>query len=233
MSITRIERSGEDTSGLARFAPLMGVLAVVLWIVAVFLLEGDSPADDAPGSEIATYFDHHGTRILLAATCFGVGTAAFIWFLGSLAERLRSTLIDGRLPWIVLVAGTAAATTFALNLAPAAAGALAYDNDNRALSAAAAETLDVLGDGFFVISEFIAVAFLGAAAAAILRGRAFPAWFGWLTALLAVILIIGPIGWAVMIFGIPIWTLIVSVWLFIMNNRVPQTGRVGFQRDPA
>ena len=141
--------------------------------------------------------------------------------------------MDGRLPWIVLVAGTAAATTFALNLAPAAAGALAYDNDGRALSAAAAETLDVLGDGFFVISEFIAVAFLGATAAAILRGRAFPAWFGWLTALLAVILIIGPIGWAVMIFGIPIWTLIVSIWLFAMNNRMPQTGRVGFLQDPA
>jgi hypothetical protein len=204
-----------DTKGLARYAPLMGVAAVVLWVIGVIVLEsGDTPGDEAPGAEIAAYFESDSTRILLAASAVGLGSAAFIWFLGSLTARLRATDQDGRLSSIVFAAGTAAATMWACVVAPAAAGALAYDNRDRDLSPATAEVFDLLGDGFFLVAEFIAVAFMGAAALAILRGRAFPAWFGWLTALVAIVLIIGPIGWAALIFGIPIWTLIVSVWLF-------------------
>ena len=208
-----------DTKGLARFAPLMGVLAVILWIIGVILAASDSPGDKAPGAEIAANFDEHGTKILLAVTFFGVGSSAFIWFLGSLTSRLRADLGDNRLASIVLASGTAAATAFTCVLAPGAAGALASDNRDRTLSPAAAEALEVLGDGFFVVAEFIAVAFVGAAALAILRGRTFPTWFGWLTALVAVVLVIGPIGWAALIFGIPIWTVVVSIWLFTKQSQ--------------
>ena len=201
---------------LARFAPLMGVAAVVLWIVAVIVLEsGDAPGDKAPGAEIAAYFDTDSTRILLGATLVGLGSAAFIWFLGSLATRLRATVGDGRLASIVFGAGVATATRWACVIAPAAAGALAYEGRDRTLSPAAAEALEVAGDGFFLVAEFIGVAFMGAAAVAILRGRAFPAWFGWVTAVIAVALIVGPIGWAALIFALPLWTLVVSIWLFV------------------
>ncbi len=204
---------------LGRFAPLMGVLAVVLWIVAVIVSEsGDNPADDAPGAEIAAWLDSDSTRILLATTFLGIGAAAFIWFLGSLAARFRADG-EGRLATVVVAAGTAAATMFACLMAPTAAGALAFDNLDRSLTPQAAETLMVLSDGFFVIAEFIAVGFVGAAAVAILRGKSFPAWFGWVTALLAVVLIVGPIGWAGLIFGVPLWTLIVSIWLFVRDSR--------------
>jgi MFS family permease len=204
---------------LERFAPLMGVLAVVLWIIAVIISEsGNNPADDAPGAEIAAWMDSDSTRILIAATFLGVGAAAFIWFLGSLAQRFRADG-EGRLATVVVASGTAAVTMFACLMAPSAAGALAFENLDRSLTPQAAETLMVLSDGFFVIAEFIAVAFAGAAAVAILRGKSFPAWFGWITALLAIVLIVGPIGWAGLIFGIPLWTLITSIWLFIRGER--------------
>ena len=77
----------------------------------------------------------------------------------------------------------------------------------------------MLGDGFFVVAEFIAVGFAGAAAVALIRGRNSPSWLGWITALLAIILMFGPIGWAGLIFGIPLWTLGVSIWLFIRGGR--------------
>lgn len=206
------------TKRLERFAPLMGVLAVVLWVIAVIIAEsGDNPADDAPGIEIAAWMDTDSTRILLAATFLGVGSAAFIWFLGSLAEHFR-TDGESRLATVVVASGAAVATMFACLMAPLAAGALAFENLDRSLSPQAAEALTVLSDGFFVVAEFIAVAFAGAAALALIRGKSSPSWFGWVTALLAIVLIIGPIGWAALIFGVPVWTLGTSIWLFVRGR---------------
>jgi hypothetical protein len=209
--------------GLARFAPLSGLAAVVLWIVSVAVAEGgDSPGDKAPATEIAAYFDRESGRIIGFTILFCLGSAAFIWFIGSLTARLRATLGDGRLPSIVLGAGIATATMWACVIAPLAAGAFAFENRERTLSPEAAEALMVVGDGFFVVAEYLAVAFMGAAAVAILRGRAFPAWFGWVTGVIAVALIVPWIGWAALIFAVPLWTIVVSVWLFV-KQPAPET----------
>ena len=40
-----------------------------------------------------------------------------------------------------------------------------------------------------------------------LRSRIFPKAWAWFSFLFAVILVIGPIGWAALIFGLPIWVL--------------------------
>jgi hypothetical protein len=205
---------------LERYAPLTGVLAVVLWVVGAILLFNGAPADKAPGGEIASWFDHKSTRILVATLIFGVGTSAFIWFLGSLAARLRAAEGEGRLPSIVFGAGTAAATVFTLSPATFSAGSLAYENLDRTLAPQSAEALWVLTDGFFYASELIAIAFAGAAAVSILRSRAFPAWFGVVTGIVAIALIVAPIGWAALLFAIPIWTLVTSIWLFA--GRAPQ-----------
>lgn len=197
-----------------RFAPLMGVLAVVLWVVGVILLFDGAPGDKAPGAEIAAWFDAKSTRILVAMLLFGLGTSAFIWFLASLSARLRAAEGSPRLPSIVLVAGAAAAAVFSLMPGVLSAGALAFENRDRTLSPQAAEALWVLPDGFFYASEMIAVAFMGAAAVSILRTRAFPVWYGIVTAIIAIALAVAPIGWAALLFAIPIWTLVTSVWLF-------------------
>jgi hypothetical protein len=199
---------------LERFAPLTGILAVVLWVIAAILIYDGAPRDKAPGTEIAAWFDTKTNRLLVAMLLFGLGTSAFVWFLSSLATRLRAAEGSPRLPSIVLVAGAAAATVYTLVPGVFAAGALAYDNLDRTLTPSTAETLWVLPDGFFYASEMIAVAFMGAAAISMLRTRAFPRWYGLVTGLIAVVLIIAPIGWAALLFGIPIWTLVTSVWLF-------------------
>jgi hypothetical protein len=207
------------TKGLGQFAPLTGVLAVVLWVVAIAVGEsGDKPADNAPGADIAAWMQQDSTTILLAATFLGIGSAAFIWFLGSVSEHFRRDG-EGRLATVVMATGTSTIVTWTLFIAPAAAGALAHENLDRTLSPQAAETLFVMQDGFFVAAEFLAVGFMGAAAVALIRGKGSPSWFGWITALLAVVLMVGPIGWAGLIFGIPLWTLGVSIWLFVSGRR--------------
>jgi uncharacterized membrane protein len=80
----------------------------------------------------------------------------------------------------------------------------------------------VLPDGFFYASEMIAVAFMGAAAVSMLRTRAFPVWYAIVTAIIAIALAVAPIGWAALIFAIPIWTLVTSVWLFVTKEPAPK-----------
>jgi hypothetical protein len=40
-----------------------------------------------------------------------------------------------------------------------------------------------------------------------------PKWWGTVGGIVAVVLAIGPIGWAALIFGLPVWTLVTSVLL--------------------
>jgi hypothetical protein len=212
-------------AGLARLEPLLGVAAVVLWIVGVLVFDSASPGDDATGAEIAAHLDEDSGAILFGASAFAFGSAAFVWFLASLGGRLRQTLGDGRLPSIAMAAGTAMAALTSCLFGPEVAGALTYDNTDRELSPEAAEALDALGDTFFLPAEYMAVAFTAAVAVAILRGGAFPAWFGWLTAFLALVLVIAPLGWAALVFGIPLWTFAVSIWLFLTEDPDATAGR--------
>jgi hypothetical protein len=205
-----------------RFAPLMGVLAVVLWVIAVILIFDGAPGDKAPGTEVAAWFDHKSTRILVAMLLFGLGTSAFIWFLASFTTRLRAAEGSPRLPSIVMVAGGAAAAVYSLVPGVLSAGALAFEQMDRTITPQAAEALWVLPNGFFYASELIAVAFIGAAAVSILRTRAFPMWYGIVTAIIAVALAVPPIGWAALLFAIPIWTLVTSVWLFATKESRPE-----------
>jgi hypothetical protein len=178
-----------DTKGLARFAPLMGVAAVILWIVGLIFAESDSPGDKASGVEIAATWTSTAPAFSFAATFFGVGSAAFIWFLGSLAARFRSSLGDGRLPSIVLAAGTAAVTAFTLRAGAGCRGSTRLRQPRPRLSPATAETLDIPGTG--------SSSWPSSSRSPCRRSRArhsartrLPAWFGWITALLALILII-------------------------------------------
>ena len=58
------------------------------------------------------------------------------------------------------------------------------------------------------------VGFFLATGLAAIRARALPVWVGWFALLLAVVALIPPIGWAVVVFGFPIWILIVSVLMW-------------------
>jgi hypothetical protein len=55
----------------------------------------------------------------------------------------------------------------------------------------------------------------------VLRHAVLPKWLGWLSLLIGIVLLIGPIGWAAFIFATPIWILIVSVLLYM---RTPSAG---------
>jgi hypothetical protein len=200
-----------------RYAPLAGVVAVILWVISIFVVESaDAPDEDAGAQEIAAYFESDGGTLLAGAFIFMVGTAVFIWFLASLRARLYWVEGGaGRITSIVFGSGLVVAAMSMGLMAPQAAGGLMAEETNAPIDPGAAQAFEALGDGFFVAAEATVFVFFIAVALAALRTRALPVWLGWASLVLGIVALVPWIGWAVYIWGLPLWVLVVSIWLFL------------------
>lgn len=206
-----------------RWLPLTGVVAVVLWVVGIFVLEDASPGDDASAAEILASFEDEETSIFVGSFLFVLGTAFFVFFLGSLREAfLRAEGQPGRLTAVAFAGGLGKAVFDMGFVAVFTAGAIAADEADD-LSPEAAQALAYVDTAFFVGAEFMALVFMAAAGAVILTRRALPVWLGWLALLIALGLVIFPIGWAFLLFGVPLWVLLASVILFLRASGTPAT----------
>jgi hypothetical protein len=99
-------------------------------------------------------------------------------------------------------------------------GALNKDD----IDASGAAVLHHFSDAFFIAAEYTLPVFLFAAAILAFRHGALPKWVGWLSVLIGVVLLIGPIGWAAFIFATPIWVLIVSILVWRAAERPATLG---------
>lgn len=196
-----------------RLTPFMGVVSVVLFIVAVFVIESETtPAADASGAEVAQYLDGALGTLAFALVLWGLGTIALVWFLDDLRAYLSR--VSDQYGRLFFYFGLAVAIFMLASFLPDAAGAFASDERDGELEAGAAQALGSLGDGFFFGAEVMLAGMLLFAGLAAVTARALPAWLGWFSLALAVIALIPPIGWAVVVWGFPLWILIVSavVW---------------------
>jgi hypothetical protein len=196
-----------------RVTPLAGLLSVVLFVVALFVIEsGDTPGEKATGAEIAAFLADNLGRLAVGAMIWGVGTIALIWFLDGLRTRIAPA--SGQLARLAYGFGFAVALFLLASVMPDVAGAFASDNFDRNLDAGAAEAISSLGDAFFFAGEAMLAGFFFAVGLAAVRARALPAWLGWISLVLAVVAVIPPIGWAVVVFAFPLWLLLVSALLW-------------------
>jgi hypothetical protein len=203
----------------------MGVVGVVLFIVSTIVVESsDTPDDDAPAADISAYYtDALGTLVLGLVTA-GVGAIALVWFLEGLRTRIAHHSEPlGRLTFAF---GLASVLFLLASALPDVAAAFASDELDRQLEPGAAEALFTLGDGFFFGAEILLVGFFVFAGLAGIMSRALPRWLGWISLALAVVALIPPIGWAVVVFGFPLWILLVSalMWLRSTDDATVRTG---------
>jgi hypothetical protein len=213
--MTTIAETRATTSGLDRHAPLSGVLAVICWIVATALLDAVESKDTA--AEMLAAFEDQEGRILFGGILFLIGTALFIWFLGSLRLRLIAAEgANGRLTPVAFAGGIATATCLALLPGPVMAGAISHED----LDASAAAALGAVGDTFFFGAEYLLTVLLVASALVALRYGALPRWLAWVQLLLALVLLSGVIGWAGLIFVFPVWVVVVSFLLWRDQPRI-------------
>jgi len=105
------------------------------------------------------------------------------------------------------MAGLAGMLTAAVDLA----GAI----DKNDIDPGTAATFHRSVDIFFVSAELAAILPLAAVAILAWRTRVLPRWWAAFSGLVAVVLLIGPIGWLGLIFGVPIWTLGTSLFAWL------------------
>lgn len=194
----------------ARYAPLTGVAAVVFWIVGFFLFVSSEVEGADGAAEILAGYESEEDKILFAGWIFVLGGVLFLWFLGSLRTHLLAAEgLPARLTAIAFGAGIATAVFLITLPLGDMTAALADD-----LEPAAAQALNEVGTAGFIGAEFSAIALVVATALVILRTGALPRWLAWVSLVLALWLLIAPIGWLGLIFGFPVWVLIVSVLLY-------------------
>jgi len=97
----------------------------------------------------------------------------------------------------------------------APAGDMAGALNDEELTPDSALALRLVGDGLFIGAEVSAALFLAATGLLVVRLRALPVWLGWISFALALLLLIPPIGWAGVVFGLPLWLIATSVLLYL------------------
>jgi len=202
---------------LERLSALTGLLAVVLWVLG--LVVTNSFSDKIPhhptDEQLLTWVKGNANAILFGGWLFALGCLAFVWFAAILRGQLASAE-GGSATFANLAFGGAlvAAAFGVLTMAGDMGSAINKDD----ISAATAGTLHNASDMFFVAAELSAILFFLGAAIVGLRTGALPKWWAWFAVLIAIVLVIGPIGWAALIFGLPIWTL-GTTWLLVRPQR--------------
>jgi hypothetical protein len=208
-----------------RWAAYAGVLAVVLWIVGILVQEsGNTPSEGAADAEYLTHIQDDANSILTGGWIFMVGCLAFLVFAIVLRDRLAEAEGGSRLYTNIAFVGAVAVGAFGL-LLPGSEIAAAISSDD--ISASTAAALSTLSDGFFVAAELAAILLMLGTGVIALRTALLPKWWGWFSFLLAVVLLIGPIGWAGLIFGLPVWVLVTTFFLVRRETPAPRPVALG------
>jgi hypothetical protein len=206
-------------SRIERWSPLAGVAAVALWIVGLLANDAPDTSTKKTDAEILSVYQHHSNQIMLASWLFMLGCVCFVWFAGTVRSRLAEAE-GGTTTFSTLAFGGAlAAAAFAIG---AMGGPMAVAINKNHVSPATAGALTHISDVFFVGTEMTLIVLFLAVAVVAFRTGVLPKWWAVLMVIVAVVLVIGPIGWAAVVFATPIWTLATSWMLLRPRARQPE-----------
>ncbi len=201
--------------GFERFAPLAGVVFLLL-AIASFVIGGDSPDADAPTAKAVRYWTQHDSRNIVSAV-IGVFLALFlVWFGASLRSAIwRAEGGSGRLAAIAFAATVIAATGIMID----SSFQFAVADTVGDISSDGTQTLNALYSDFFFPIAGGFLLFNVASAVAVLRCRVLPAWMGWILIVLVVVNVT-PIAF-VAIFATVVWIGVAGVLLFVRGAHEP------------
>ena len=209
-----------------RWMTWTGLAAVVLWVLSVVVVNsGSVPAENASEAAYLAYVKTEGTTILVGGWVFMAGCAAFLWFAVVLRQRLAAA--EGGSGVFSTAAFAGAVVVGALMMmTPAGEIAAAIVAEEQEISASAVAALRHLGEAFLSAAAFAGTLLMTGTAVVAFRTRLFPRAWAWFSAALAVVLVIGPIGWAALLLGLPVWVIGTTVFLRQENGKSASTAGV-------
>jgi hypothetical protein len=208
-----------NQSGWTRWFLLSGVIFVILYLVPGILV--GTPVGFMPdGQAVIAFVSSNASTVYLAGYLGTLSAFFLLWFAGSLRSVLKSAGAPGD-PLADIAFGGGVATAVLMAVAYAGFGVLS----ERATSAAgvgpdaAIATIDTWGSLNGVALPIACAALIGATGLALLHSKLLPAWFGWISVILA-LLLLTPVSYALLT-GFLVWLVVLSVWLFIRQGRDP------------
>jgi Domain of unknown function (DUF4386) len=222
-----------DKATWDKLAAAGGIVGVVLFVVAG-ILYGSPPGVDEDAQSVADFFADNRGQVLTAIFLQGLGVLAILWFVAALVTAMRdagedrlATAAFGSFLLAFSIGGVAAITRSTI------AYSIADEGSDLVLP------LYHLSVVFDVFVNVLGAGLLLAVGAAALRTGLFPRWWGWLSGLGGLLLIVGATAWARDGFWSPtggvsltcfalfvVWTLVTSV---LLTLRV----REGLARSPS
>jgi hypothetical protein len=193
---------------LQRFAPLTGVLFVVLTVVA-FVLGGETPDFDDPPEEVVEYFVDNDTVNIVGSLVEGLGAVVLLFF----AAYLARTVGAGILAWVVLGGGIVAAAGIGVDAGfrfalTEAAGEVGPEE----ISPVAVQTLNALWSNFFFPMVVGIGTLVLATSLAALRTRVIPVWLAWIGIVIFVVFFT-PAGFVAFLVA-ALWIIVISIILW-------------------
>jgi hypothetical protein len=204
---------------LTRWGPLAGALSAVAF-VASFMAGSSTPDSNQSGAQVISWYTAHHTSQILSNLFAGLAMALLVAFAVTLAGRVRR---GERWIAVGLVAG---AVCLAVGLTATLGFNLVLALDTSHLTAASAQTLNLLQNDFFLPLVLGVVLFGILGGLAMVAGRMLPAAMGWVLFALGVVALVPPIAWFCLL-GTMLWVLIAGIWLTVQKPPAVQPEPVG------
>lgn len=208
-----------DTSRFVRFAPLSGLVFFVFALAGAVTM-GSTP--DFPGKpeEWVEYFTDDKQRVILGAWLLGYAMFFLLWFLGSVAAAARRAEGgDGRVSRLAYGGGLAGTVLFLGGTGATFMAGLRVDDGGGISEHVATVYGDLFSALGLIAAPFAFAVLVGGVAVVNSRTPFLPTWLTWVSALLALALLVPFIAWAAVgVFGL--WCAVVSILLFFRDNPV-------------
>jgi hypothetical protein len=211
------------SAGIARWAALGGVAYVVLFVIGVILIFGNSPDSSGAPGKIVEYYSKSSNRTTMNIgwALGALGVFFFLWFVSALRQTVRRLEADdGLLAGITAIGGTVYGTLTLASLAlEVGIRTMSDDTYHHQVYPGIIHAADDAGWVVHASGGAGLGAMIIAASLAGLRAGAVPRWAGWLG------IVIGIIGLFLVIFFpwfvAAIWILVVSIGMFVRAGRAP------------
>jgi hypothetical protein len=193
-----------------RFAPLTGIVFVVLLVLAFVVVEGETPDIDDSAQKITSFYHDDQGKHIAAIVLVALSTIFLTVFAVSLREFLRLPGESDFWPTVSLVGGAVAVAGF---LVAAGIHLALIDGGDKNISPDAMVALNAIdADDFFGFATPLGIMLLGAGCATLRAGAALPKWMGW-AAIVLFVVFFTPAGFAA--FGLTgIWIIIASILMY-------------------
>jgi hypothetical protein len=202
-----------------------GPLFAVIFVGALFTLEGNSPGEKASANEVVSYFESRQGRTLTEVFLTPLLCALLLLFTSQVRNMVRERRLAAGVGPTVMLAGSvlwASGMLLGSTTQLAVASASHHNQDQ------VAQTMNVLAnDVWLPFIAGIAVTLLGAGLT-VLQSGILPRWLGWVALVAGIVSLAGPGGFVGFFVG-PLWLLVAGVML----ARAPRVVRLDDQEVPS